>query len=58
MSREELNTIIAATGLAVAVLQLLITLMGAVAAVITVAFMGGIAVGVLTTHYRSRGRGS
>lgn len=56
MNKETLNTIIGATALAVAVLQTLITLMGAVAAVVTAAFIIGVLAGVLIARYLSRGR--
>jgi uncharacterized membrane protein YjjB (DUF3815 family) len=58
VNKETFNTIIGATALALAVLQTLIALMGAVAAIVTAAFIIGMLAGVLIARYLSRGRGT
>jgi hypothetical protein len=47
VKQESLNTILAATGLAVSIVTMLITVIGALAAVVVGAFVAGIVVGTL-----------
>jgi hypothetical protein len=50
VTQEPLNTILSAAGLAVSVLALLITLMGALAGVAMAAFITGLLIGTFITH--------
>jgi len=45
------NIILSAASLAVSVMALLITVMGALAAVVTAAFISGLLIGLLITRY-------
>jgi len=55
VKKETLNTTLSAASLAVSVMALLITVMGALAAVVTGAFASGLLIGLLITRY---GRGN
>lgn len=51
VNTANLNIILSAASLAVSVMALLITVMGALAAVVTAAFVSGLLVGAFITHY-------
>lgn len=56
MKKETLNTTLSASGLAVSIIALLITVMGALAAVVVTAFLGGLLIGIFITYYVSGDR--
>ena len=51
VKKETLNTTLSASALVVSIIALLIMVMGALAAVIITAFLGGLLIGVFITHY-------
>jgi len=56
VKKETLNTTLSASGLAVSIIALLITVMGALAAVVVTAFLGGLLIGIFITYYVSGDR--
>jgi len=53
VKNTNLNLTISAASLAVSVVTLLITVMGALAALVAAAFVGGLVVGAVITHYET-----
>ncbi len=51
VKKETLNTTLSASALVVSIIALLITVMGALAAVVITAFLSGLSIGVFITHY-------
>ncbi len=56
VKKETLNITLSASGLVVSIIALLITVMGALAAVVITAFLGGLLIGVFITYYASGDR--